>query len=183
MREGKGQVKESEEDDNKRGNPPTENQPIILHPKHSDLDNSTSLDGQNHPIEHFDVLVVLTSVQHQDNLPGPIMELRDRDQPLFLVRAEQEWDLVQEKLTGPCKTCAWERMRARQMEIERKRLAATAGEAEVPEDVKQTLLELREIGATMTTALPELRKKAFCQFMVDVFRENRVPKLLRNDEQ
>uniref|UniRef100_A0AAZ3P8H7 IRG-type G domain-containing protein n=1 Tax=Oncorhynchus tshawytscha TaxID=74940 RepID=A0AAZ3P8H7_ONCTS len=56
------------------------------------------------------------------------------------------------------------------MEIERKRLAATAEDAEVPEDVKQTLLELREIGATMTTALPELRKKAFCQFMVDHLR-------------
>ncbi|XP_014012853.1 uncharacterized protein zmp:0000000951 [Salmo salar] len=190
-REEKGQVKESEQDDNKRDDPPTDNQPIVpnslmvLHPKIPNIRIWTipSLDGQNHPIEHFDVLVVLTSVQHQDNLPGPIMELRDRDQPLFLVRAEQEWDLIQEKLTGPCKTCAWERMRARQMEIERKRLAATAGEAEVPEDVKQTLLELREIGATMTTALPELRKKAFCQFMVDVFRENRVPKLLRNDEQ
>uniref|UniRef100_A0A8C8M797 Uncharacterized protein n=1 Tax=Oncorhynchus tshawytscha TaxID=74940 RepID=A0A8C8M797_ONCTS len=61
------------------------------------------------------------------------------------------------------------------MEIERKRLAATAEDAEVPEDVKQTLLELREIGATMTTALPELRKKAFCQFMALGFPHPELP--------
>ncbi|XP_010883402.1 uncharacterized protein zmp:0000000951 [Esox lucius] len=161
---------------------PTDNQPMVLHPTIPNIRiwSVSSLDGQNHPIDHYDVLVVLTSEQHQEDLPGPIMELRKRDQPMVLVRAKQEQDLVQEKITGPCKTCAWERMRDRKMEIERKRLSTRAGG---DMKAKQTLLDLWEIGATMTASLPELRKEAFCQFMVEVVRENRVPKLLRNTKQ
>ncbi|KAL0984975.1 hypothetical protein UPYG_G00151320 [Umbra pygmaea] len=160
----------------------TDNKPMLLHPQFPSIRIWTvpSIASNKHPILHYDVFVVLTSEHRKEDLPSSVMELRDREQPMVLVRAEQELDLVKDRITGPCKTCAWERRRDRLMEIERKRLAAGARVSLVPEDVKQTLLELRDIGETFTTSLPELRKEAFCQFMAEVVKEKRIPNLMRN---
>lgn len=56
----------------------------------------------------YDVLVVLTTEQHKEDHMWLKMELHGRDQPFFLVQAERDWDVVEEKPTGPCMTCSWE---------------------------------------------------------------------------
>lgn len=126
----------------------------------------------------YDLLVVLTSELHQEDHMGFIMELRERDQPLYLVRAEEDTDLVKEELKGPCKTCAWERMRDRKLELQRKRKEREV--TQVSQDPDR-LVRMKEIGGLLLAVLPDMRKKAFCQFILSASQEVNVPKFLRNN--
>lgn len=153
---------------------------MLLQPHMPSVRLWTVVGGPSAIQSHYDVLVVLTTEIHQEDHMRIIIEQREKDKPLYLVKAEQEWDLVSEKPTGPCMTCAWERMRARNLELQKKhKLAFESGEiakdgqtsSGSPQVAK--LLGLEEIGEVLTKALPELRKKAFSQFMVDITRELR----------
>ncbi|KAL2084478.1 hypothetical protein ACEWY4_019996 [Coilia grayii] len=160
--------------------------PVVSHP---DIPNVRIwvLNGQpasytnspNHTGFVYDLLVVLTSELHQEDHMGLVMALREKDQPLYLVRADREMDLVKEELKGPCKTCAWERMRDRNLEIQRRRRERQM--TQDSQDGPHKLEEMKDIGGVLLSVLPEMRKKAFCQFMVDVSQELKVPKLLRNN--
>ncbi|XP_076135617.1 uncharacterized protein LOC143118448 [Alosa pseudoharengus] len=128
----------------------------------------------------YDLLVVLTSELHQEDHMASLMELRERDQPLYLVRAEEATDLVSEELKGPCKTCAWERMRERKLEMQRRRKEREATGTQVSQEPNR-LVGMTEIGELLLSVLPEMRKQAFCQFILDASKELRVPKILRNN--
>ncbi|KAI4891116.1 hypothetical protein NFI96_032867, partial [Prochilodus magdalenae] len=157
--------------------------PILLHPYIPNIRIRTVEGGSSSIQNNYDVLVVLTSDLHQEDHVRITMEQREKDKPLYLVKAQQELDLVSEKLTGPCMTCAWERMRARNLELQKKhKLALESGEnakeREASSGLPQPkLLRHEEIPEVLMTALPELRKKAFSQFLVDITRELRVPKV------
>ncbi|KAL1259963.1 hypothetical protein QQF64_010540 [Cirrhinus molitorella] len=139
----------------------------------------------------YDVLVVLTTKQHKEDHMWLKMELHDRDLPFFLVEAEQEWDVVEEKPTGPCMTCAWERMRARKLELQKRSKEVFGETADLEEDGQNVsiasqdleLVKMEDITRVLDEALPELRKKAFSQFLVAITKELRVPKLLTDDTQ
>ncbi|XP_042629046.1 uncharacterized protein LOC122148034 [Cyprinus carpio] len=75
------------------------------HPTSNSIINQTD---QQYDSTCYDVLVVLTTDQHKEDHMWLKMELHGRDQPFFLVQAERDWDLVEEKPTGPCMTCSWE---------------------------------------------------------------------------
>ncbi|XP_062393689.1 immunity-related GTPase family M protein 3 [Sardina pilchardus] len=128
----------------------------------------------------FDLLVVLTSELHPEDHMVSLMELRERDQPLYLVKAEADTDLVHEELKGPCKTCAWERMRERKLELQRRRKEREATGTGVSQDPDR-LVGMTEIGGLLLSALPDMRKQAFCQFILDASKELRAPKNLRNN--
>ncbi|RXN03260.1 interferon-inducible GTPase 5-like protein [Labeo rohita] len=119
------------------------------------------------------------------------MELHCRDLPFFLVQAERDWDVVEEKPTGPCMTCAWERMRARKLELQKRSKEVFGETADLEADSKNAsnapqdlaLVKMKDIAQVFAEALPELRRKAFSQFLVAITRELRVPKLLTDDAQ
>lgn len=119
------------------------------------------------------------------------MELHGRDQPFFLVQAERDWDVVEEKPTGPCMTCAWERMRARKLELQKRskevfgETADLEADSQNPSNASQDpeLVKMKDITKVLAEALPELRKKAFSQFLVAITKELRIPKLLTDDTQ
>uniref|UniRef100_A0A8B9HRC8 Zmp:0000000951 n=1 Tax=Astyanax mexicanus TaxID=7994 RepID=A0A8B9HRC8_ASTMX len=157
--------------------------PLLLHPKIPNVRIWTVEGGPSSIQISYDVLVILTTEIHHEDHIRFTMEQREKDKPLYLVRADQEWDLVSEKPDGPCKTCAWERMRARNLELQKKhKLASESGHhakegemsSEFPSVAK--LLGLKEIAEVLIEALPELRKTAFSQFLVDITRETRVSK-------
>lgn len=138
----------------------------------------------------YDVLVVLTTKRHKEDHMWLKMELHDRHQSLFLVQAEQDWDVVEEKPTGPCMTCAWERMRARNLELQKRRKdafgkMADSTDSQSPSDASQDpeLVKMKDIAGVLAEALPELRKKAFSQFLVAITKELQFPKLLTDDTQ
>ncbi|XP_052433814.1 uncharacterized protein zmp:0000000951 [Carassius gibelio] len=158
------------------------------HPNSNSIINQTN---QQYDSTCYDVLVVLTTEQHKEDHMWLKMELHGRDQPFFLVQAERDWDVVEEKPTGPCMTCAWERMRARKLELQ-KRSKEVFGETADSETESQNLsnasqdpelLKMKDIVKVLAEALPELRKKAFSQFLVAITRELRIPKLLTDDTQ
>lgn len=119
------------------------------------------------------------------------MELHGRDQPFFLVQAERDWDVVEEKPTGPCMTCAWERMRARKLELQKRskevfgETADLEADSQNPSNASQDpeLVKMKDITKVLAEALPELRKKAFSQFLVVITKVLRIPKLLSDDTQ
>uniref|UniRef100_A0A8C1TEW7 Zmp:0000000951 n=1 Tax=Cyprinus carpio TaxID=7962 RepID=A0A8C1TEW7_CYPCA len=139
----------------------------------------------------YDVLVVLTTEQHKEDHMWLKMELHGRDQPFFLVQAERDWDVVEEKPTGPCMTCAWERMRARKLELQKRskevfgETADLEADSQNPSNASQDpeLVKMKDITKVLAEALPELRKKAFSQFLVAITKELRIPKLLTDDTQ
>ena len=159
--------------------------PVVSHPYIPNVRiwilNGHSVPYSDHPPKAgslYDLLVVLTSELRQEDHMGFITALRERDQPLYVVRADQETDLVKEELQGPCKTCAWERMTKRNSEIQRRRR-----EREMTQDGQDppNLVGMTEIGGLLRSVLPEMRKKAFCQFIRDVTQELRMPKILGNN--
>ncbi|XP_039506735.1 uncharacterized protein zmp:0000000951 isoform X2 [Pimephales promelas] len=141
----------------------------------------------------YDVLVVLTTERHKEDHMWLKMELHDRHQSLFLVQAEQDWDVVEEKPTGPCMTCAWERMRARKLELQKRRkdafgdsigdASADSTDSQSHSDASQDpeLVMMKDIAGVLAEALPDLRRKAFSQFLVAITKELRFPKLLTDD--
>ncbi|XP_036413779.1 uncharacterized protein zmp:0000000951 [Colossoma macropomum] len=162
----------------------SDSDPMLLHRNVPNVRIWTAEGGSSSIQNNYDVLVVLTTELHQEDQMRITIEQREKDKPLYLVKAEQEWDLVFEKPTGPCMTCAWERMRARNLELQKKhKLALESGEnangeqtsSGLPQVAK--LLGLKEIAEVLMKALPDLRKKAFSQFLVDITRELRVPKV------
>ncbi|KAL7840278.1 hypothetical protein AOLI_G00256010 [Acnodon oligacanthus] len=158
--------------------------PMLSHPHVPNVRIWTAEGGSSSIQNNYDVLVVLTTELHQEDHMRITIEQCEKDKPLYLVKAEQEWDLVFEKPTGPCMTCAWERMRARNLELQKKhKLTLESGgnangeqtSSGLPQVAK--LLGLKEIAEVLMKALPDLRKKAFSQFLVDITRELRVPKV------
>ncbi|XP_016313753.1 uncharacterized protein LOC107666812, partial [Sinocyclocheilus anshuiensis] len=158
------------------------------HPTSNSIMNQTN---QQYNSTCYDVLVVLTTEQHKEDHMWLKMELHGRDQPFFLVRAERDWDVVEEKPTGPCMTCAWERMRARKLELQKRskevfgETADSEADSQNPSNASQDpeLVKMKDITKVLVEALPELRKKAFSQFLVAITKELRIPKLLTYDTQ
>uniref|UniRef100_A0A672S515 Zmp:0000000951 n=1 Tax=Sinocyclocheilus grahami TaxID=75366 RepID=A0A672S515_SINGR len=111
----------------------------------------------------YDVLVVLTTEQHKEDHMWLKMELHGRDQPFFLVQAERDWDVVEEKPTGPCMTCAWERMRARKLELQKRskevfgETADSEADSQNPSNASQDpeLVKMKDITKVLAEALPE----------------------------
>ncbi len=109
----------------------------------------------------------------------------------FWFKAERDWDVVEEKPTGPCMTCAWERMRARKLELQREvkkyleRWLIQKQTSQNPSNASQDpeLVKMKDIAKVLAEALPELQKKAFSQFLVAITKELRIPKLLIDDTQ
>uniref|UniRef100_A0A8C9SEZ8 Zmp:0000000951 n=1 Tax=Scleropages formosus TaxID=113540 RepID=A0A8C9SEZ8_SCLFO len=143
-------------------------------------------------LDHYDALVVLTSEQNQEEHLKLAIEFQERNKLLLLVRAEPGWDLLQERSTGACKTCAWERVQNLWMELKQRRAAAglddlgrTLGS---PDQLRFCLddsgfgcklLGLQEVCRLLTATLPELKRKVFCEFMMDFSKELKAPKLFR----
>ncbi|KAG7317866.1 hypothetical protein KOW79_018901 [Hemibagrus wyckioides] len=157
---------------------------VLVHPQIPNV-RILTLEGSSSSLQDsYDVLVVLTTELHQEDHLQLTMEQCEKNKPLYLVKAEQEMDIVREKLSGPCKTCAWERMRARTLEFQKKHKL----EIESVENAKHQktsqglpslgikLWELEEIAEVLVKAIPELRKKAFSRFLVDLTSEPRSPK-------
>lgn len=139
---------------------------------------------------HFDVLVVLTTEESLEDHMWLKMELHDRDKPFFLVKAEKAWDVVEEKPSGPCMTCAWERMRARNLELQKRRKEAFGEAAEATDNQSPSsssdaseFVEMKDIGEVLAKALPDLKKKAFSQFLVAITKELRIPKFIADETQ
>lgn len=158
------------------------------HPTSNSIINQTN---QQYASTCYDVLVVLTTEQHKEDHMWLKMELHGRDQPFFLVQAERDWDVVEEKPTGPCMTCAWERMRARKLELQKRskevfgEMADSEADSQNPSNASQDpeLVKMKDITKVLAEALPELQKKAFSQFLVAITKELRIPKLLIDDTQ
>ncbi|XP_055067888.2 uncharacterized protein [Misgurnus anguillicaudatus] len=137
---------------------------------------------------NFDVLVALTTEERREDHTWLRIELRDRNKPFYLVKAQQVWDVVDEKPSGPCLTCAWERMRARKLELQ-KREKETFGETLKLKDQNQSpsdavkLVEMKDIGEVFAKALPDLQKTAFSQFLVAITKELWTPKFITADPQ
>ncbi len=99
--------------------------------------------------------------------------------------------MVEEKPTGPCMTCAWERMRARKLELQKRskevfgETADSEADSQNPSNASKDpeLVKMNDIAKVLAEALPELRKKAFSQFLVAITKELRIPKLLIDDTQ
>ncbi|XP_026083373.1 uncharacterized protein LOC113059241 [Carassius auratus] len=159
------------------------------HPTSNSIINN--LTNQQYDSTCYDVLVVLTTEKHKEDQMWLKMELHGRDQPFFLVQAEQDWDVVEEKPTGPCMTCVWERMRARKLELQKKSKEVFGETADSDEDSKNTSndsqdpesVKMKDIAKVLAEALPELRKKAFSQFLVVITKELQIPKFLSDDTQ
>lgn len=158
------------------------------HPTSNSIINQNN---QQYDCRCYDVLVVLTTEQQKEDHMWLKMELHCRDLPFFLVQAERDWDVVEEKPTGPCMTCAWERMRARKLELQKRSKEVFGETADLEADSKNAsnapqdlaLVKMKDIAQVFAEALPELRRKAFSQFLVAITRELRVPKLLTDDAQ
>ncbi|KAI7806399.1 uncharacterized protein zmp:0000000951 [Triplophysa rosa] len=171
---------------------------------HSRISNVRVRTVQDHPISnsviktnsklydstHFDVLVVLTTEERKEDHMWLKMELHDRDKPFFLVNAEKVWDVVEEKPSGPCMTCAWERMRTRNLELQKRRKEAFGESAEATDSQSPSntsdaseFVEMKDIGEVFAKALPDLKKKAFSQFLVAITRELRIPKFIADETQ
>ncbi|KAL0171422.1 hypothetical protein M9458_031733 [Cirrhinus mrigala] len=158
------------------------------HPTSNSIINQTN---QQYDSAFYDVLVVLTTKQHKEDHMWLKMELHGRDLPFFLVQAERDWDVVEEKPTGPCMTCAWERMRARKLELQKRskevfgEMVDLEAESQNASNASQdlALVKMKDIAEVFAEALPELRRKAFSQFLVAITRELRVPKILTDDAQ
>ncbi|MCI4391324.1 hypothetical protein PGIGA_G00132820 [Pangasianodon gigas] len=160
--------------------------PVLFHPQIPNVRILTVQGSSDLVQDSYDVLVVLTTELHQEDHMKLTMEQCEKNKPLYLVKVEQEMDLVRENLAGPCKTCAWERMRARTLEFQKKHKA----EFESAENAEQQqtshgplplhqgikLWDPEEISGVLVKAIPELRKKAFSQFLVDLTRELKGPK-------
>ncbi|XP_060717819.1 uncharacterized protein zmp:0000000951 [Tachysurus vachellii] len=154
---------------------------VLFHPQIPNVRVFTVQRCSSPSQDSYDILVVLTTELHQEDHMRLTMEQCEKNKSLYLVKAEQEMDLVREKLDGPCKTCAWERMRARTVEFQKKHKV----EFESAENTKhqQTsqgpfplgikLWELEEIAEVLVKAIPQLRKKAFTKFLVDLTSEHR----------
>lgn len=151
---------------------------LLFHPQIPNV-RILPVQGSSGPTQDsYDVLVVLTTELHQEDHIRLIMEQCEKNKTLYLVKAEEELDLVREKLAGPCKTCAWERLRARTLEFQKKHKMefASAENAEHQKSPQDPLLlhqgiklwEPDEIAGVLVEAIPELRKKAFSQFLVDL---------------
>lgn len=156
------------------------------HPNSNSIIKQTN---QQYDSTCYDVLVVLTTERHKEDHMWLKMELHDR-QSLFLVQAEQDWAVVEEKPTGPCMTCAWERMRARKLELQKRSKdafgeMADSTDSQSPSDASQDpeLVKMKDIAGVLAEALPDLRKKVFSQFLVAITKEIRIPKLLTDDTQ
>lgn len=155
-----------------------ETAPVLFHPQIPNVRILTVQGSSGPSQDSYDVLVVLTTELHQEDHMRLIMEQCENNKTLYLVKAEQELDLVCEKLVGPCKTCAWERMRARTLEFQKKHKVdfESAQNAEhqkpsqdpLPPNQGIKLWEPDEIAGVLLKAIPELRKKAFSQFLVDL---------------
>ncbi|XP_066499298.1 uncharacterized protein zmp:0000000951 [Hoplias malabaricus] len=159
---------------------------IFLHPQIPHLRIWTA-EGGSSIQDHYDVLMVLTTELHHEDHVRITMEQREKDKPLYLVKAEHEWDLVFEKPTGPCMTCAWERMRARNLELQKKHKLSLESEGHVKDSQSSSgltqgvkLVGLDEIADVLMKTIPELRKKAFSQFLVNITRELQAPKAPSN---
>ncbi|XP_052002494.1 uncharacterized protein zmp:0000000951 [Xyrauchen texanus] len=146
--------------------------------------------SQQYDSAYYDVLVVLTTEERKEDHMWLKMELHERDPPFFLVKAEKEWDVLEEKPTGPCMTCAWERTRARNLEMQKRRKEAyrdmgDSTDSQNPSNASQDaeLVEMNDIGEVLAKALPELKRKAFSQFLVAITKELCVPKLLTDETQ
>lgn len=150
--------------------------PVLFHPQIPNV-RILTVQGSSGPTQDsYDVLVVLTTELHQEDHMRLVMEQSEKNKPLYLVKAEQEFDLVREKLDGPCKTCAWERMRARTLEFQKKHKIEfesaenaehqKASQGPLPLHQGMKLWEPKEIEGVLVKAIPELRKKAFSQFLV-----------------
>ncbi|XP_035382353.1 interferon-inducible GTPase 5 [Electrophorus electricus] len=153
---------------------------MYLHPNAANVRIWTVESGSASAQNNYDVLVVLSTALHQEDHLRLTMEQREKDKPLYLVRAENEWDLVLGKPSGPCKTCEWERMRARSLELQKQHKMVENSEDRCLPEVNK-LLKLEEIAEVLNKAYPELRKKAFSQFLVNITRELRVSKTPSSD--
>lgn len=160
--------------------------PVLFHPQIPNV-RILTVQGSSGPAQDsYDILVVLTTELHQEDHMRLLMEQCEKNKPLYLVKAEQELDLVREVLAGPCKTCAWERMRARTLEFQKKhKLELESAENAEHKKSSQSspplhqsikLWEPKEIAGVLAKALPELRRKTFSQFMVDLTSKLRGPK-------
>ncbi|KAI5092314.1 hypothetical protein C0J45_17945, partial [Silurus meridionalis] len=155
--------------------------PVLLHPLIPNVRILTIEGSSGSPQDRYDVLVVLTTELHQEDHMRFIMELYEKNKPLYLVKADKEIDIVREKLAGPCKTCAWERMRERISEFRKKHKAEFEltknanhqGPFPLHQGIK--LWEAEMIAGVLMKAIPELRKKAFSQFLVDLTHNLKVP--------
>lgn len=189
------QEDEDEQDDRSSLNPPAnvlverksvrftddcpDSAPVLFHPKIPNV-RILTVQGSSGPAQDsYDVLVVLTTELHQEDHMSLIMEQCEKNKTLYLVKAEHEFDLVRENLAGPCKTCAWERMRARTLEFQKKHKV----EFDSVENAKHQknshgtkLWEPDKIAGALVEAVPELRKKAFSQFLVDLTSTFKGPK-------
>lgn len=161
--------------------------PILYHPVVPNLRIWTS-QGTSVPSQHnYDVLIVLTTELHQEDHIRFTMEQSEKNRSLYLVKTPRESDLVLEKLDGPCKTCAWERMRARTLEFQKKHkevfesteVVQNPNNPSAPALVASLvkLWEPEEISEVLLKASPELRKKSFSQFLVDLTSELKGSKL------
>lgn len=153
--------------------------PVLFHPNIPNV-RILTMQGSSAPAQDsYDVLVVLTTELHQEDNLSLIMEQCEKNKTLYLVKTEQEFDLVRENLAGPCKTCAWERMRARTLEFQKKH-KVEFDSVENAEHQKHSqgikLLEPDTIAGVLVDAIPELRKKAFSQFLVDLTSKLKGPK-------
>lgn len=156
---------------------------VLFHPQVPNV-RILTVQGSSGPAQDsYDVLVVLTTELHQEDHVRLTMEQSEKNKPLYLVKTEQEIDLVREKLDGPCKTCAWERMRARTLEFQKKhKVEFDSAENAEQQQTSQGPLPLHQgiklwepekFAEVLVKAIPELRKKAFSQFLVDLTSELR----------
>lgn len=82
-------------------------------------------------------------------------------------------------------------MRARKLELQKKSKEVCGETADSEADSKNTsnapqdpeFAKMKDIVKVLAEALPELRKKAFSQFLVAITKELRIPKLLTDDTQ
>uniref|UniRef100_A0A4W4E8W3 IRG-type G domain-containing protein n=1 Tax=Electrophorus electricus TaxID=8005 RepID=A0A4W4E8W3_ELEEL len=122
----------------------SDSSPMYLHPNAANVRIWTVESGSASAQNNYDVLVVLSTALHQEDHLRLTMEQREKDKPLYLVRAENEWDLVLGKPSGPCKTCEWERMRARSLELQKQHKMVENSEDRCLPEVNK-LLKLEEI--------------------------------------
>ncbi|TRY82726.1 hypothetical protein DNTS_005483 [Danionella cerebrum] len=168
---------------------------------HSQIPNVRIFTVQGHPTSNsitkrqndytcYDVLVILTTKEHNEDHMWFKVELLEQVNSLYLVQAEQYWDVVEEKPTGPCMTCAWERMRARKLELDKRNKERFGESVKSLEKLSSSnfsegseLVKMEDIAKVLSEAIPWLRRKAFSQFMVMITKDLWVHKLLADDTQ
>nr|XP_006641695.2 PREDICTED: interferon-inducible GTPase 5-like [Lepisosteus oculatus] len=142
------------------------NLPGLTTPSFSSQDGAQKLNVDLH-----DVLVVITSERCQDDNALLAAEIQKRQKFVYFVRPEKEEDLLPiSRNRDVCKTCAWERMREQQI--------ASLGRESVLPDLELDIVGFADLEKILTKAFPELKKKAFSLFMVNVTREIRGPKFM-----